>query len=64
MWMMSQDRTLMQSFSAWSSWDDQPNAEHNPAHVSNSKLINEFLGGLKGPQQHTYFQLLGRHAFE
>jgi hypothetical protein len=57
-WMLSSDRRTLQAFSGWLTEDGPAQAEQNPLHVSNSALINEMLGGLASPQQHTFYQLL------
>lgn len=62
-WLLSQDRLTLQAFSGWQSAEDLPRAEHSSQHINNGKLINELLGGLASPQEHTYFQLLARRTF-
>jgi hypothetical protein len=57
-WMLSSDRLTLQAFSGWLSEDGPAKAEQHALHVSNSALINELLGGLAAPQQHSYYQLL------
>lgn len=57
-WMLSSDRSTLQAFSGWATEDGPASAEHHPLHVSNSALINDMLGGLASPQEHTFYQLL------
>lgn len=57
-WMLSSDRRTLQAFSGWLTEDGPAKAEHHELHVRNSTLINELLGGLAAPQQHTYYRLL------
>lgn len=58
-WMLSLDGLTLQAFSGWGSADDLPRAENSEQHVNNGKIINEMLGGLASPQEHSYFRLLG-----
>ena len=64
MWILSQDRMTMQAFSGWSSWDDLPQAEHSDMHIKNSAIINDFMGGLRTPQEHQYYRLIGQRSYE
>jgi hypothetical protein len=61
-WMLSSDRLTLQAFSGWLTEDGPSQAEQHGLHVSNSVLINELLGGLAGPQQHTFYQLLAQRS--
>ncbi len=62
-WMLSSDRQTLQAFSGWGAADGPATAERHPLHQSNSILINEMLGGLAEPQQHTYYELLAERSF-
>jgi hypothetical protein len=57
-WMLSSDRQTLQAFSGWGTAEGPAAAERHPLHQSNSVLINDMLGGLVQPQQHTYYELL------
>jgi hypothetical protein len=56
--MLSSDRLTLQAFSGWLTEDGPAKAEEHGLHVSNSALINELLGGLASPQEHTFYRLL------
>lgn len=62
-WMLSHDRRTLQAFSGWESHEKVLEAERSPQHVTNGALINELLGGLASPQEHSYYRLLGEHRF-
>lgn len=62
-WLLSLDGMTLQAFSGWKSADDLPRAEHSDQHVNNGKIINELLGGLATPQEHSHFRLLGERSF-
>ena len=62
-WMLSHDRMTLQAFSGWLSHEDVLRAERSEQHVRNGAIINELLGGLAAPQQHSYYRLLGEQKF-
>lgn len=62
-WMLSHDRATLQAFSGWSSHDEVLMAEKSQQHVRNGGIINDLLGGLASPQEHSYYRLLGEHKF-
>lgn len=62
-WMLSHDRLTLQAYSSWQSAEDLPRAEHSEQHVNNGRLINEMLGGLARPQEHSYYELIGDRSF-
>ena len=61
-WMLSSDRLTLQAFSGWLTEDGPARAEQHELHVRNSVLINELLGELATPQQHTFYQLLAQRS--
>lgn len=63
-WLLSHDGMTLQAFSGWGAAEDLSRAEHSDQHVNNGKIINELLGGLAGPQEHSYYRLLGERSFE
>lgn len=63
-WLLSHDGKTLQAFSGWAAADDLARAEHSEQHVNNGKIINELLGGLASPQEHSYYRLLGERKFE
>jgi hypothetical protein len=62
-WMLSHDRLTLQAFSGWASHDEVLQAEQSPQHVRNGGIINDLLGGLASPQEHSYYRLLGEKKF-
>ena len=61
-WLLSSDRLTLQAFSGWLTEDGPAQGEQHGLHVSNSALINELLGELATPQQHTFYQLLAQRS--
>jgi hypothetical protein len=61
-WLLSSDRLTLQAFSGWLTEDGPARAERHGLHVSNSALINELIGELTAPQQHTFYQLLAQRS--
>lgn len=61
-WMLSLDGRTLQAFSAWDAQEDLTRAEHSAQHTQNGPVINELLGGLSRPQEHSYYRLLGAHT--
>jgi hypothetical protein len=62
-WMLSHDRKTLQAISGWLSHDDVLRAEKSQQHVTNGGRINDLLGGLASPQEHSYYRLLGERKF-
>jgi hypothetical protein len=62
-WMLSHDGRTLQAFSGWASHEQVLEAEQSPQHVTNGAAINDLLGGLASPQEHSYYRLLGEHRF-
>jgi hypothetical protein len=63
-WLLSSDRLTLQAFSGWLTEQDPARGQQHPLHVSNSAIINELLGELAAPQQHTYYQLLTQRSLD
>jgi hypothetical protein len=61
-WLLSSDRLTLQAFSGWRTEDGPAQGEQHGLHVSNSARINELLGELATPQQHTFYQLLAQRS--
>jgi hypothetical protein len=57
-WLVSADRRTFQSFSGFDQAADVDRAQDSSGHLENSAVINDLLGGLAMPQQHTSYRLL------
>lgn len=62
-WLISKDRSLLQSFSELDSWDAVQAGEDGSIHQRNSRTINELVGGLSRPQLHTHYEFVAGRSF-